>query len=75
MKDMGVRIAFITQAAPWEANLTFGQFNIDQAAALKRLGAQCEIFAPMMRVPRMLNRFSAAIRRRNSRPRGLSHVR
>lgn len=62
------RIALITQAAPWEQNQLVGLYNWHQAAALKRNGAEMEVFVPVASMPRVLERFSAGLRRVNARP-------
>ncbi|MEA2734093.1 MAG: hypothetical protein QOE14_544, partial [Humisphaera sp.] len=69
VSGMNIRkIAFITQAAPWAGNELFGAFNISQAKALRRLGVETEIFAPMMFIPPLLDRVHASFRRLRSRP-------
>ena len=62
------KIALITQAAPWPGNEVFGAYNISQVKALRALGAPTEIFSPMIYVPPLLDRASAAFRRLRARP-------
>ena len=62
------RIALITQAAPWEQNQLLGLYNWHQGAAVKRAGGEMEIFVPVASAPRVLERFSAGLRRLNARP-------
>src|SRR5688500_7755683 len=62
------KIAFITQAAPWAGNEVFGAYNISQAKALRALGAETEIFSPMLYIAPLLGRVHGGFRRLRSRP-------
>ena len=63
-----MRIALLSLAVPWRHKPTIGLYNVAQAAALRQLGHDAEIFTIAPWIPALARNASEVTRRQSDRP-------